>query len=292
MIRQISDNQQIPFTTQAESFASFLRHTDQKYVTQRAIIEGLQNFFPSVWKRVTNPEDEICILYAGVGNGGVEISLTKQFIAARGDNKDGINLYCEDPSIQMKEQFYIAARQADILATVKEYDLERLEDYQPPPVDLAIVSHVLYYVEDWDNVLLKLTNAVTTRRGVVLLTHQSKKSDNFQIRARYSPRVHPGLQEHYGEEITATLDRLGIRYLAYIVDAHTDIHECFQEGRFNPTSVGEQLLTFILRMPWRTLSDEIKEEFAVSLSNIVANNHEQVMIFRDLYIWIPGFQDS
>jgi hypothetical protein len=288
MTKQAEDEQQIPFTTQSESFAAFLRHTDQKSVTQRAIIGGLQSNFPAVWQRVKDPTYQMNMLYAGVGNGGVEIPLTEQFIKARGGIADGIKVHCEDPSVQMKEQFYVAAQEASILATVQEYSLERLEDYHPHSVDLAIVSHVMYYVEDWDNVLLKLADAVRERVGVVLLTHQSEKSDNFQIRTRYSPRVHPGVREHYGEEITATLDQLGIRYLSYIVDAHTDVRECFQEGRFNPTAVGKQILTFILRTPWDTLTDEIKEGLARSLSSIVEINHEQTMIFRDLYIWIPG----
>jgi len=288
MVRQINDEQQVPFTTQSESFASFLRHTDQKSVTQRAIIEGLQRYFPSIWKRVKDPKYELNILYLGVGNGGVEIPLTEQFVKARGGIGNGIKVYCEDPSLQMRELFYVAAQKASILSTIQEYSLERLEDYYPRSVDFAVVSHVMYYVEDWDNVLLKLADAVREREGLVLLTLQSRKSDNFQIRTKYSPRVHPGAQERYGEEITDALDRLGIGHLSFIVDAHTDIHECFQEGRFNPTAVGKQLLSFILRTSWDALTDEIKEDFAKSLSSIVENNHEQTMIFRDLYIWIPG----
>ncbi len=288
MTRQTEDEQQVPFTTQSQSFAAFLRHTDQKSVTQKAIIGGLQSKFPAIWQRVKDPTYQMNMLHAGVGNGGVEIPLTEQFIKARGGIGDGIKVYCEDPSIQMKEQFYIAAQEAGILATIQEYSLERLEDYRPRSVDLAIVSHVMYYVDDWDNVLLKLADAVREREGVVLLTHQSAQSDNFQIRTRYSPRVHPGVQEHYGEEITATLDRLDISYLSDIVDAHTDVQECFQEGVFNPTAVGKQILTFILRTPWDTLPHDIKEGFAKSFSKVVENNPKRTMIFRDLYVWIPG----
>ena len=288
MANRIVDLQQIPFTTKSESFASFLRHTDQKSITQKAIIDGLQSHFPSVWKRIKDAGYDMNILYAGVGNGGVEIPLTEQFLETRGEMGDGIKVYCEDPSIQMREQFYAAAQEAGILNIIQEYNLDRLEDYHPPSVDLAVVSHVMYYVEDWDHVLLKLAGAVKERRGLVLLTHQSEKSDNFQMRTRYSPRVHPGAQERYGEEITAALDRLSIRHLSYIVDAHTDVSECFQEGKFNPTVVGKQLLTFILRTPWDTLPDEIKEGVAKCLSDIVENNHKQFLIFRDLYIWIPG----
>jgi SAM-dependent methyltransferase len=288
MVRQINDEQQVPFTTESESFTSFLRHTDQKSVTQRAIIYGLQNYFPSLWKRVKDPGYDLNILYVGVGNGGVEIPLTKQLSEARGGIEGSIRVYCEDPSVQMREQFYVAAQEAGISALVQEYRLERLEDYHPRSVDLAIMSHVMYYVEDWDNAFLKLADSVREREGVVLVTLQSEKSDNFQIRTRFSPRVHPGTQEHYGEEITAALDRLGIRHLSYIVDAHTDVSECFQEGKLNPTVVGKHLLTFILRSPWDALRDEIKEGLAKCLSDIVENNHKQIMIFRDLYIWIPG----
>ena len=289
MTRQIEDEQQLPFTTQSESFATFLRLTDQKSVTQRAIIDSLQRYFPSVWQRVKDPGYELQILYAGVGNGGVEIPLTEQLIEARGGNREGMKIYCEDPSVQMREQFYVVAREASILSIVQEYSLERLEDYNPPSTDLVVVSHVMYYVDDWDHVLLKLAEAIKEREGVVLLTLQSEKSDNFQLRTKYSPHVHPGAQERYGEEITTTLDRLGIHYLSYIVDSRTDVRECFQEGRFNPTEAGKRLLTFILRTSWDSLADEIKEEFAKSLSDIVEGNSEQIMIFRDLYIWIPGF---
>src|SRR5437762_1298560 len=126
MTRQIEDDQQLPFTTQSESFTTFLRFTDQKSVTQEAIIKGLQHYFPSVWQKVKDSEHEMQILYAGVGNGGVEIPLTEQLIRVRGGNRERIKLYCEDPSAQMREQFYIAAQEAGISSMVQQYALERL----------------------------------------------------------------------------------------------------------------------------------------------------------------------
>ena len=124
---------------------------------------------------------EINILYAGVGNGGVEYTSHGANYRSEKWKWREVKVYCGYLSVQMKEQFFVAAQKVGILATVQEYNLKRLEDYRPPSVDLAIVSHVMYYVETWDNVLLKLAAAVREREGVVLLTHQSEQSDNFQI---------------------------------------------------------------------------------------------------------------
>src|SRR5947209_20119554 len=83
MTRQSKDEKQIPFTTQSQSFPAFLSHTDQKSVTQGAIIDGLQRCFPSICQRAKDSTYEIHSLYVGVAHGGVKIPLTKQLMEAK-----------------------------------------------------------------------------------------------------------------------------------------------------------------------------------------------------------------
>lgn len=288
------DRQVQAFTKSTEWFAAFLANTDQKEVTFNKILEKLQKRFPRVWQAICNPNYKPRILFIGAGTGGLEIPLVQKIIKARQNNRD-IEVFYEDPSGTMKEKFKASAQETGIDDVVIDYSLKKFEDpdYEPPDADLTIASHVWYYVGDWKGVeqernsLAKFTKTVTTRSGVALIVLQSTKSDNFRIRTIYSPQI-CGIQERCAEQLTDEFDRLGIDYQYDIVEAHTNVGSCFQDGEFRPTGEGKNLLSFILRKSWDSLGMEIRDGVARQLSQIVEQNGTEEMIFRDGYIWIPG----
>lgn len=296
------ENQQTPFTTQAEAFGAFLRNTDQKQVQHVAVLEGLQSY-PDIWERANTEGSEFRALYVGVGTGGLEIPLTMEFVKARGGNHKGITIDCVDPSAQMESQFRANAAKVGIADRINSYVRLPFEssEYQAPTADLAIASHVLYYVGNWgvnqdgsqkvpfdDNALVKLARAVKERGGVAHIALQSIHSNNTQLRIEWSPRI-TGNQEIYGEQITTELKRLNISYKSQVIEARTKVSSCFQNGQFNPTPEGEKILTFITRAPggWNELDNATKQEFGRDMSQIVEENQEEILYFRDTYIWIP-----
>ncbi len=305
MLLREKSKQQDAFTAHAEWFGAFLRHTDQKLVTKKAILEGIQTNFPKLWGKIATPEQPLNLLYVGVGNGGLEIPLTKEFIKAH-STADNINVFCEDPSEEMMKGFNQKANDEGLSDNIKAYDLNPFEseEYKPPEekADLAIASHVWYYVNGWrdvpkdENSLTKFANTIA-QDGVGLIALQSQTSDNFAIRSVQSPRIH-NTNELAGEEVVAELDKLGIEHKQVIIESHTDVSQCFQDGVFNPTDEGKLLLSFILRADWDKLTgnsekdNETREMVAKKLTEIVETNQKLEMVFRDSYIWIPGQQPA
>lgn len=295
--------QQDAFTSHADWFGAFLRHTDQKLITKNAVLGGIKEQYPKLWNKITQPKEPLNLLYLGVGNGGLEIPLTLEFIKAHGNGiSDNISVFCEDPSQEMKEQFSKKANDESLSDIIKDYSLDKFEseEYHLPneKADFVSASHVWYYVDSWRDVpkeknsLTKFTDAIA-EDGVGLIALQSATSDNFAIRSTQSPRIHQ-TNELSGEEVVVELKKLGIKHDHVVIESHTDVSECFQNGVFDPTKEGKLLLSFILRADWDKLSgdkekdDETREMVAKKLTEIVDANEKPEMIFRDSYIWIPG----
>lgn len=286
-------SQQDPFRSHSEWFAAFLRATNQKQVTKNAILSGLQTR-TNIWARLVNPGFPFSTLYVGAGSGGVEVPLTLELIRARGTKQD-LTVHCEDPSLEMKKQFEDASQKAGVWDVTGEYVLEPFESpvYDPPQVDFALASHAWYYIPQWrnipasDNTLIKFGNTFKTAAGVGLITLQSKSSDNFRVRSKYSPILH-GKDELAGEQILDEARRLGINAELIVIDATTEVNECFDRGKFAPTEEGDRLLSFILRFPWRDLPLDLQRQVADDLTQIVESNGAEKMMFRDTYLWMSA----
>jgi len=291
------ETQQAAFTSHADWFAEFLKNTDQKKVTQVAILDGLKKY--PVWGRIVDPTATLDLLYIGAGTGGLEIPLTQSLKQMHG-NPAYMSVHCMDPSEQMKQGFALAAGQAGLTDCNLDYSIACFEDsgYRPPMADFAVASHVWYYIDSWrgvseaENSLAKFARSINPG-GVGLIALQSATSDNYTIRSVQSPKIH-GTPELSGEEISEELSRLAIPHQSFVIDAHTDVSSCFQGGTFNPTSEGKLLLSFILRSNWYRpteddeVNQQIREDVGRQLTEIVGKNSAEQMIFKDRYMWIPG----
>ena len=122
--------------------------------------------------------------------------------------------------------------------------------------------------------------------GVGLITLYSHQSDRYELLAHLHTLGQQTITELPGEEIVDELETLSIRNETSIVDAHTNVATCFQNGAFDPTDEGKLLLSFILRTDWDGLSENLRQNVGEKLSEIVEKNGKPEMIFRDLYVWI------
>jgi hypothetical protein len=278
--------QQNPFTKGSGDFLAFLRHTNQKAVTLETAIRLLQGD-SLYWKLITNPAIEVTIEYLGVGVGGLEIPLTLHILDQRGEKgRDNVRIFCEDPSMEMRDGFMASARTAGIGDLIAEYSMNRLETYTHHDVILSVASHMMYYVNGWASALKGI--AVAAQRGMALIMLQSETSDNYSLRSIWTPRLHPSMTEHKGEDVGAVLDQLGIVYGQETVTSETDISECFRGGRFDPSPEGAALLGFLTRRTWTLISPADRVAIGKDLTAIAKRNGREVMYFRDTYITIPG----
>lgn len=285
---------QAAFTKNADRFAAFLRHTDQKTVTRDAIIKGLRE--RPVWEKIANPAATVDLLYIGVGTGGLEIPLTQSLIETRG-NSVNMAVHCMDPSEEMRSKFIKVVSQAELDINF-DYAKAYFKDpgYRPPMADFVVASHVWYYIDGWrgvseeENSLVKFANSIQLD-GVGLIALQSATSDNYAIRSIQSPIIHH-TNELSGEEVAAELERLEIPHQSIVIASHTDVSCCFQGGVFNPTPEGKLLLSFILRSDWDNptgndgVNHRIRDDVERQLTKIVKTNGVEQMIFRDSYMWI------
>lgn len=296
----IRDERQATFNSHAEWFQAFLRHTDQKSNTLKMAIHGIEQI-PSLSAKLKDKKYQFSALYVGVGNGKLEIPLTRWLTDARG-NQQNISIYNEDPSHELKQQFLSGMERQGLGKVVVEYSMSKFEDplYKPVSADLLIASHVGYYIPDWadeenakpDNSLVKFTQAIK-EGGLGLIVLQSEQSDNFAIRSIWSPKIH-GTSERTGEQTVKTLKKLEIDHKTEIIESITDVTPCFQNSTFNPTPEGELLLEFILRTNWKNLDPTTQQQVGEQLSRITEKNltsdGRRIMKFRDVCIWIPGQQ--
>lgn len=248
-----------------------------------------------------NKDYQFSALYIGVGNGGLEIPLTRWLVDVRGAQRN-IDINNEDPSQELKTQFLGEIEKQGLGGTIKEYSMLKFEDprYKPVSADVLIASHVGYYIQDWadgkdaksDNSLVKFTQAIK-KDGLGLIALQSEQSDNYAIRNIWSPKIH-GTPERTGEQTAQTLQKLGIDHRIEIIESITDVSSCFQNNTFNPTEEGELLLEFILRTNWKNLDPTTQQQVGKQLNSITEKNITQdgrrMMKFRDAYLWIPGQQ--
>ncbi len=286
---------QASFQEHNERFAAFLNNTNQKQVELDAVVQGMQTVVPEVWERAVNLSESAFRLYfMGAGNGAIELPLTQQMVVARGN--DDLEVFCEDPSPQMSEEFFARAGDLALGELVKEYSVMPFQDprYSPPKADFALSSHVWYYVDAWRgrsgpaNSLVKFANVTQERSGAGLVIVQSGTSDRHRLSTHYLSLIGSGEAELAGEELANTLQHEGVPVIPLICEAVTNVSSCFNDGIFMPNEEGKHLLSFLLRTDWAALDPEVQQKVANELCQITEENGSLEMRFRDLFVWLKS----
>ena len=280
------------FSKHPEWFYAFLKNTDQKAIQSKVLIEGLKLRYPNIWERVSNPAVDLKILMLGAGVGTSEIAFLEEVRERRG--LENVSAYYEDPSPQMAGGFRYAAYSAGVESIVKQYEDRHFEDpsYHPPNVDITLAFQLWHYVDNWQGVpkeknsLTKLARTIQEKDGVALLSLQSIGSDNSNIRKKYIPEVH-GIDEIVAEDITDELAKIDVPYDYIICDSRLDVSSIVQGDDYSPAQEGKDILSFILRKPWDSLSNTMRARIMRDIRSIVDVNGKPEFVLRDGYIWIP-----
>jgi len=291
-IKKIDTFEQPQFTTHPEWFYTFLTNTDQKTVQASVLIDGLQSRHPDVWRRISDPDYKLNILLLGAGTGQSEILFLDHLKKIRGLEK--VTAHYQDPSIEMGKYFQQAANIAQVTDAVSTYETRRFEDptYKPPDTDITLAFQIWNYIDSWlgvepkNNSLVKLASSTLNKQGVAVMSLQSEKSENYGIRKKYIPTIH-NIEETKAEDIATELTKLGISHDFTFQNSHLDVGSFFRYADFNPTSEGKDLLSFILRKPWDSLSDELKQKVSQDMKRIITPKGKTSLELTDAYIWIP-----
>ncbi len=280
------------FQDRKEWFLAFLRNTDQKEQQKNDTLEILQTLYPHIWARIQDPNDPFTVLFAGAGSGGVEIPLIEEFAHARGS---GFPVYCEDPSSEMKDEFF--ANAGEFQSLIEEYSLLPFEDenYLPPQADFAFASHIWYFVKNWKgvekekNTLVKFASITADREGGGIITLQSINGDRFHFNGLCASLIGKK-KELVAEEVAAELDRLGIDYRIVELESRVNVSSCFKDGKFDPNEEGKCLLSFLTFEVWDDLSSDVKERMQEEFASKIKTYGKEEIIFRDLQICIGNFR--
>ena len=170
---------------------------------------------------------------------------------------------------------------------INDYQLIRLEDpgFIIPDSDLIIASHMLYYVSGWrgndpikegvENPLIKINRAIKARKGVAIIVMQTQTSEIFSLREKYNGS---NKEEFSAEDVVGELKRWTMPYRVFTTDATLDVSCLFQEGNFNPTEEGRDLLSFIFRTSWESLSSEKCQAIKQHLEEILSRHSGEALV--------------
>jgi hypothetical protein len=295
--RPLQEEQQ-QFTSHDEWYRSFLANTSQKAVQKETLNRTLQNEYPDLWNKITDPQYPFSLLLIGAGTGESEIAFAADIKNTRATGLSKVSIYYEDVSSQMHERFRGTTKGFGINDSVIAHYLEAFEDdsFIPPAADLTLGFQMWYYVGDWqgveleNNSLLKLVSTVQERKGLAMLSMQSRRGDLHAIRGPRIPILH-GHQDLVSEDVEKELERLGITFRAKQVDSVTDVNSFFQNGDFDPSLEGKNILSFMLRKDWNSLTMGQQRGVANDVLALTERNGGQHLVFRDRFILIPGDQN-
>ncbi len=276
------------FQHKPEWFLEFLRQTNQKRVLVANISDTIMQQYPALRDTLRTGKADISIL--GGGTAEPELAILKYLAPSVS------RLHYEDPSTEMEELFRKNLTTSAFASGEVDASQQKLEDadYQIPPSDLIVASHMFYYVSSWrdpantENPLRKMHSALKGG-GVGVIASQSRKSDNYAFRSRFLPKIHgPDVSELQTEDIRNALEQLAIPHRSEIVGCKTFVDEMFDmDGHFHPNEQGAKLLSFLLRYDWKALDDDLRNEVAMYMTTSVHNeNGRRFMVFRDLFLWM------
>ncbi len=165
-------------SNESKWFASFLRHTDQKELTSRALAELIAKY-----ETQAHIKEGVKILDIGCGEGELSEKVVKSF------EKNTIHSYCgidrdADFLNQLNEKFKDRAFQIQLLREdCFEMDYKKLGK-----LDFILASNILYYCKDipsyFASVLSNLEN-----QGMLVFIHENSTSTPKAMRKKYMANI-------------------------------------------------------------------------------------------------------
>lgn len=268
----------------------FLKQSNFQKVQQEQIVQGLQCLMPKLWRRLLDKTEECSLYLVEAKNGALEIPLLKTILKMRGSTKE-FYLICQGASVAMREAFSRRALQGGLKTPlIEEYQIISFEEplYIEPRAYIAIAPYEWLDISFWKdtprehNTLVKFRNSIH-HGGAGLLIFPYELGDRLLLLEQIKSSIIAG------QDVVEELVHLEIRHQAYIVETIVNIECCFQRGRFSPNEEGEQLLSYLLQVEWKSLSEQAKKNIEIKIRELRAYYQKPKMILQHLYIWIfPG----
>jgi len=270
---------------------TFLRQSNYAKVYAENLSVGLRRLAPRLWNRLSDCTQACSFYLIEAKNGLLEVPLLKAMIERRGSMTE-IYLTCQGTSAGMREEFSQRAIESGLKNFSIEYQVIRFEEplYIQPRVNIAIAPYEWLDITSWKNTprehnsLVKFRNSLH-HNGVGVMVFPCLACDRFLLLQKWGRSS----SLIAGEEVVEELLYHEIRHQAYIVETKVNTESCFQESHFDPTEQGELLLSYLLHVDWKSLSEQIKKNIGIKITELRAHYGKPQMILQHLFVWIfPG----
>jgi len=158
--------------------------------------------------------------------------------------------------------------------------------------DFILCSHVLYYIEDWQNMILSLIRLMKPY-GKLCIVLTSRDSELYRLRERILCKldVEPDVDIRFGEQVVELLEKNNIDFRAEkressIFFSNWEIHEFFilPETELDPIS---EVMSFLFGYPSITIKKKAYKEIEHFINK--KDSKEGLLCeYKDIIIWIGG----
>lgn len=251
------------FNHQQDIYQTYLRKTDQKSKTARAISKAIFNLF--------DPSRPLKMLCIGGGAGDADLKVASLL------PKHSFGVENIDPSMTMCEQF---AKTTSLLKNVKltSNQCACFEDSKTEtiPADIVLCINSVYFLHGWrkpdrKNPILKLYSCLKPD-GLAAIVLKSSSSDHFQVKKL------AGAGHTCGEDIRKVLTSLGIPYYWETISARIDCSDCFSKNKFIPSKNGMKLLLFLSKGRFQKFSQQMQTSIGKLIHNLAIRERNKLFL--------------
>lgn len=261
------------YNQDSRNFVSFLRRTTQKRRTLEHILQMLPIITPQTAARIREGKD-IRVLDIGSGSGAEYLPLLDK-LSGQGSR---VFTDMDEPSIGMNSKFifnYI----------LKPFDFNRLsivDTYRQ--YDLAFASHVMYYIDDWENKITEIYDSLSPG-GAACIPMTSSQGSLYSFRQKHFPLIHC-TKPKCAEDLMQTISKLGIPFTTSSVSSHLSIAEKLKQDVGKEFGL-DSLVSFMLRTDYNSLDPDLQKEIS---KDVEALSKDGAITLTDKVIWFkkPG----
>ncbi|MEK6964388.1 MAG: class I SAM-dependent methyltransferase [Nanoarchaeota archaeon] len=266
------------------NFIAFLKRTTQKQRTQRHLVECLGGYSPQT-QRALRAGEQVQFLNIGAGAGEEFIPSLVHWNQA--DGKRNIFSTIQEPNLGVAVLFFFnyvtEGLGIDQVRLVKS-GKDSFSHAEPESVDMALASHVFYYLNDWETSIKNLYAALVPG-GVACIPLTSEVGNLYKLRKRFFPEIH-GKDPESGEDLSRLLDRLGIPHQDSLLTSEVRLTELLESDRKKEQGL-DALYSFFLRADFNSLPKSVQRRVKQHMQS-TAQGEEWSLTDRIIWVQKPG----
>lgn len=253
------------FDKKHQIFLNFIDHTNQA----KNAVQYMEKTILDLTQKI--PEQSVFrYLDIGCGYGYKTHSMIKVIKTHRVVNTTAI-----DPSSELLALFKNQAKDEHI-----NFSCQRWEDYQPIENFHLISSiHTFYYIDDWESAINKMIKHLTNQ-GVICIAIRTN-DEICHFKDYFFEKIQGSFKkERNFHELCNLIKRMDVKYSIDIIESKLNINDCLLDN-----TEGKQLIEFLLRQPYESLSESIKKDI---IKYLEANHQDGYLSHQDGFIWISA----